>query len=74
MTSPGPRRPLLVFAALVAAVSLAAVGVVMAVAFDGGVAPVWVTSTALYGLPLAFVLAALVMLGAIGSAAASSAA
>ncbi|MFP3578838.1 hypothetical protein SB659_04530 [Arthrobacter sp. SIMBA_036] len=65
MTSPGPRRPLMVLAALVAAVSLATVGVVMAVAFDGGVAPAWVTSTALYGLPLAFVLAALVMVGAI---------
>ncbi|WP_284977505.1 hypothetical protein [Arthrobacter sp. fls2-241-R2A-200] len=65
MTSPGPRRPLMVLAALVAAVSLAAVGAVMVVAFDGGVAPVWVTSTALYGLPLAFILAALVMVGAI---------
>jgi hypothetical protein len=33
-----------------------AVGAVMALAFAGSAAPVWVTSTALYGLPLAFLL------------------
>jgi hypothetical protein len=32
------------------------VGVVMAMAFNNAVAPAWVTSTALYGLPVAFLL------------------
>lgn len=43
-------------AAAVAVLSLVAVGVVMAMAFNHAVAPVWITSTALYGLPLAFLL------------------
>ncbi|MCB5274011.1 hypothetical protein BJG92_01538 [Arthrobacter sp. SO5] len=50
------RRPLLFIAAAVAVLSLVAVGVVMAMAFNHAVAPVWITSTALYGLPLAFLL------------------
>jgi hypothetical protein len=54
----GYRRPLVIAAAVVAVLSLAAVGAVMAIAFANGVAPVWVTSTALYGLPLAFILMA----------------
>lgn len=64
MTSPGYRRPLTVAAAVVALVSLAAVAAVMAIAFDGGAAPVWVTSTALYGLPIAFILAVFLVLDA----------
>ncbi|MEV8149637.1 hypothetical protein AB0O52_16040 [Arthrobacter sp. NPDC080073] len=52
------RRPLTIAAAVVAVLSLAAVAAVMAVAFANGVAPVWVTSAALYGLPLAFILMA----------------
>ena len=43
-------------AAVTAVLSLVAVGTVMAIAFAGGAAPVWVTSLALYGLPLAFLL------------------
>lgn len=50
------RRPLLIIAAAAAVLSLLAVGAVMAMAFGGLVAPAWVTSTALYGLPLAFLL------------------
>lgn len=56
MTFPGYRRPLMIIAAVIAVLSLAAVGTVMAVAFHEGVAPVWVTWTALYGLPVAFML------------------
>ncbi|MEW1822739.1 hypothetical protein AB0323_18410 [Arthrobacter sp. NPDC080031] len=52
------RRPLTIVAAIVAVLSLASVAAVMAVAFANAVAPVWVTSTALYGLPLAFILMA----------------
>ena len=50
------RRPLQITAAGVAVLSLLAVGAVMALAFAGIVAPAWITSTALYGLPLAFLL------------------
>ena len=56
MTAQSFRRPLLILAAAVAAFSLAAVGAVMAMAFNNVVAPAWITSTALYGLPLAFLL------------------
>ena len=56
MTPLRVRRPLLVMAAAVAVLSLVAVGVVMAMAFSNAVAPAWITSTALYGLPLAFLL------------------
>jgi len=56
MTPSRYRRPLMIVAAVIAVHSLAAVGAVMAVAFAGGAAPVWVTSFALYGLPLAFLL------------------
>jgi hypothetical protein len=56
MTTLHIRRPLLIAAAAVAVLSLVAVGTVMAMAFNNVVAPVWVTSTALYGLPLAFLL------------------
>lgn len=65
MTSPGYRRPLMIIAAVIAVVSLVAVGAVMAVAYNGGVAPVWVTSTALYGLPVAFMLAVILVLDAV---------
>jgi hypothetical protein len=56
MTPSRYRRPLTIFAAVVAVLSLAAVAAVMAFAFAGAVAPAWVTYTALYGLPLAFLL------------------
>ena len=65
MTSPGYRRPLMTVAAVIAILSLAAVGAVMAIAFNGGVAPVWITSTALYGLPVAFMLAVILVLDAV---------
>ncbi|MDQ5863014.1 MAG: hypothetical protein M3536_12210 [Actinomycetota bacterium] len=56
MTPTRYRRPLMICAAVVALLSLLAVGAVMAFAFAGSVAPVWVTSAALYGLPVAFLL------------------
>jgi hypothetical protein len=46
----------MVAAAVIAVLSLAAVGAVMVLAFAGTVAPAWVTYTALYGLPAAFIL------------------
>lgn len=46
----------MIAAAAIAVLSLAAVAAVMALAFAGSVAPAWVTYTALYGLPAAFVL------------------
>ncbi len=46
----------MISAAVVAMLSLVAVGAVMALAFAGTAAPAWVTSTALYGLPVAFLL------------------
>ncbi|WP_347109967.1 hypothetical protein AAHB33_04735 [Paenarthrobacter sp. S56] len=65
MTSPGYRRFFTIAAAVVAFVSLAAVAAVMAMAFSGAVPPVWVTSSALYGLPVAFVLAAIPVVEAV---------
>ncbi|HKU35890.1 hypothetical protein [Paenarthrobacter sp. NPDC058040] len=65
MTSPGYRRPLTIAAAAVAIISLAAVAAVMAIAFNGGIAPVWITSTALYGLPVAFMLAVVPVVDAV---------
>jgi len=62
MEHPGYRRPLIIAAAAVALVSLAAVAAVMAIAFAGGVAPAWITSVALYGLPLAFLLMLVVVI------------
>ena len=56
------RRPLLIAAAAAAVLSLAAVGLVMALAFNHAVPPVWVTSTALYGLPVAFLLMLLLVI------------
>jgi len=46
----------MIAAAVIAVLSLAAVAAVMALAFAGSVAPAWITYTALYGLPAAFVL------------------
>jgi hypothetical protein len=65
MTPQRFRRPLLILAAAVAALSLAAVGAVMAMAFNNAVAPVWLTSTALYGLPVAFLLMAALVVDAV---------
>jgi len=56
MTSAHIRRPLTAAAAVLAVLSLAAVGTVIALAAAGQAAPQWVTSTALYGLPAAFLL------------------
>jgi hypothetical protein len=65
MTLTRYRRPLLVIAAAIAVLSLVAVGTVMAMAFNQVVAPVWVTSTALYGLPVAFLLMLALVLDAV---------
>lgn len=65
MTSPGYRRPLMIIAAVIAVASLAAVGAVMVIAYNSGAAPVWMTSTALYGLPVAFMLAVVLVLDAV---------
>jgi len=67
MTPQRFRRPVLILAAAVAALSLAAVGAVMAMAFNNTVAPVWVTSVALYGLPLAFLLMLAIVIDAVAS-------
>ncbi|MFH5880115.1 hypothetical protein [Arthrobacter sp. NA-172] len=61
----GYRRPLVIVAAVVAVLSLAAVAAVMAIALGNNVAPVWVTSTALYGLPVAFILMAALVLDSV---------
>ncbi|MGO4806259.1 hypothetical protein AB4089_14140 [Arthrobacter sp. 2MCAF15] len=50
------RRPFMIAAATLAVLSLLAVGAVMVMAFNNVVAPAWITSTALYGLPVAFLL------------------
>ncbi len=50
------RRPFMIMAAALAVLSLVAVGVVMAMAFNHVAAPAWITSAALYGLPVAFIL------------------
>jgi cytochrome c-type biogenesis protein CcmH/NrfF len=55
----------MICAAFVALLSLAAVGAVMVFAFGGYVAPVWVTSTALYGLPVAFLLMVFLVLDSV---------
>lgn len=67
MTPSRYRRPLLMVAAVIALLSLAAVGGVMAIAFSGGTAPVWVTWIALYGLPLAFLLMVLMVLDGVAA-------
>ncbi|MET1063832.1 MAG: hypothetical protein ABWX85_02565 [Arthrobacter sp.] len=67
MSSLRVRRPLLIVAAVVAVLSLAAVGVVMAMAFNHSVSPVWITSTALYGLPLAFLLMLLLVIDGVAA-------
>lgn len=46
----------MIAAAAIAVLSLLAVAAVMAFAFAGTVAPAWITYSALYGLPLAFLL------------------
>lgn len=61
------RRPLLIVAAVAAVLSLAAVGVVMAMAFNNAVPPVWITSTALYGLPVAFLLMLLLVIDGVAA-------
>ncbi|HEY1156208.1 MAG TPA: hypothetical protein VGE95_07970 [Arthrobacter sp.] len=67
MTPSRYRRPLMVLAAVIAVLSLIAVGTVMALAFAGSVAPTWVTYSALYGLPAAFILMLLVVLDGVAA-------
>ena len=67
MTSSRYRRPLTVLAAVIAVLSLVAVGAVMAMAFAGSAAPAWITYTALYGLPAAFILMLLLVLDAVAA-------
>jgi hypothetical protein len=57
----------MIAAAILAVLSLAAVGTVMAMAFGGQAAPPWITSTALYGLPLAFILMFVLVIDAIAA-------
>jgi TRAP-type C4-dicarboxylate transport system permease small subunit len=61
------RRPLQIIAAGVAVLSLLAVGAVMAMASGKLVAPTWITSTALYGLPVAFLLMLVLVVDAIAA-------
>jgi hypothetical protein len=61
------RRPLLIIAAVAAVLSLAAVGIVMAMAFNNAVSPAWITSTALYGLPVAFLLMLLLVIDGVAA-------
>jgi hypothetical protein len=65
MTLTRYRRPFLIIAAAIAVLSLVAVGAVMALAFNHVVAPVWLTSVALYGLPVAFLLMLALVVGAV---------
>jgi hypothetical protein len=65
MTTTGYRRPLIIVAAVAAILSLAAIAAVIAIAYAGGVAPSWITSTALYGLPFAFLLMLLAVIDGI---------
>ncbi len=67
MTPSRYRRPLMVLAAVIAVLSLIAVGTVMALAFAGSVAPTWVTYSALYGLPAAFILMLVVVLDGVAA-------
>jgi len=67
MTPSRYRRPLMVLAAVIAVLSLIAVGLVMALAFTGSVAPTWVTYSALYGLPVAFILMLVVVLDGVAA-------
>ncbi len=62
MTPSRYRRPLTILAAVIAVLSLVAVAAVMALAFAGSVAPAWVTYSALYGLPVAFLLMLILVL------------
>ena len=61
------RRPLLIVAAAAAVLSLTAIGVVMAMAFNNAVSPAWITSTALYGLPVAFLLMILLVIDGVAA-------
>jgi hypothetical protein len=61
------RRLLMVLAAVIAVLSLVAVGTVMALAFANSVAPAWVTYAALYGLPVAFILMLLLVLDGVAA-------
>lgn len=67
MTEQRFRRPLLLLAAAVAALSLAAVGTVMVMALNNTVAPAWITSAALYGLPVAFLLMLILVVDAVAA-------
>ena len=57
----------MIIAATLAVLSLAAVGAVMAMASNNVVAPAWITSAALYGLPVAFLLMAALVVDAVAA-------
>lgn len=57
----------MIVAATLAVLSLASVGAVMAMAFNNAVAPAWITSTALYGLPMAFLLMVALVVDAVAA-------
>ncbi len=65
MTVQRYQRPLVAIAAAAAVISLVAVAAVLVLAFNHAVAPAWLTSIALYGLPLAFALMLAAVIGAI---------
>ncbi|ABK05597.1 hypothetical protein Arth_4427 (plasmid) [Arthrobacter sp. FB24] len=67
MTPQRFRHVLLILAAAVAALSLASVGAVMAMAFNNTVSPAWITSAALYGLPVAFLLMLALVIDAVAA-------
>ena len=52
----------MIVAAAAAVLSLTAIGVVMAMAFNNAASPAWITSAALYGLPVAFLLMLLLVI------------
>lgn len=62
---PGWRRAVLAVGVVLAVVSLAAWGVTLGLAAQGGAAPGWVGGLALYGLPVAFILMGVALAAAV---------
>lgn len=67
MTPSRYRRPLMILAGVIAVLSLAAVAAVMAFAFAGSTSPAWITYTALYGLPAAFLVMLFLVLDSVAA-------
>lgn len=67
MTPSRYRRPLMILAGVIAVLSLAAVAAVMAFAFAGSASPAWITYTALYGLPAAFLVMLFLVLDSVAA-------